>query len=96
MSSPRPSPMAQTALAQASRWHQQEAEGTGLAGLPAQEQIHMFRISACRGKGNSSAQSFMETQVRHDDCPHTLWPERHGPSESEGPQGKPEFTQRQL
>lgn len=96
MSSPWPSPTAQTALARASRWHQRAAEGTGLAGLPAQEQIHTFRISACRGKGNSSAQSFMETQVRRDDCPHTLRPERHGPSESKGPQGKPELTQRQL
>lgn len=49
-------------------------------------------ISPAEAKG-TPAQSFIETQVRNDNCLPALWPERHRPSMSKGPRGKPEHTQ---
>lgn len=60
--------------------------------LPGQGQFHSPHISPAEAKG-TPAQSFMGTQVRNENCPPALWPERHIPSMSKGPWGKPEHTQ---
>lgn len=56
--------------------------------LPGQGQFHSLHISPAEAKG-TPAQSFMGTQVRNENCPPALRPERHIPSMSKGPWGKP-------
>lgn len=60
--------------------------------LPGQGQFHSLHISPAEAKG-TPAQSYMGTQVRNENCPPALWPERHIPSMSKGAWGRPEHTQ---
>lgn len=60
--------------------------------LPGQGQFQTLHISPAEAK-RSPAQSFMGTRGRNDNCSPALWPERHSPSMSKGPWGKPEHNQ---
>lgn len=89
MSSRRLSPTAQTALARARHWHQVSPP------CLCKSRFTRSGFQPAEAKETPLLRALQKDRSGTD-CLHALWPERHGRSESEGLQGKPELTRRRL